>query len=92
MSSFTLQMFHIMLLKVCNAICLDFSLDFQIPFLPGQFKKNHEKTFLKKQQQFSVKIFSQFLAYVDFFSRFSKVVLLICGNITMLYITKVPEM
>ena len=30
-----------------NEICLDFSQDFQILFLPVQFKKNHERN-LKK--------------------------------------------
>ena len=55
------------LLCYCCAICLDFSQDFQMLFLPGQFKKNYEKNF-------------------------SKVILLICSNSTMLLLpTRVAE-
>ena len=48
-------------------------------FSPGQFKKNYEKNFFKKQQ-FSVK--SQVLTFF--------LVSLICSNITMLHVA-VPE-
>ena len=62
-------------------------------FLQNNLRKNmKKKTFLKKQE-FSVKIFSQVLTYLNFFSRislFSKVILLICSNVTTIYIT-VPE-
>ena len=51
----------------------------------------HEKSwtfFFFKKQQFSLKILAT-LNYVNFFlfSLFSKVILLICSNITMLYLT-----
>ena len=61
-------------------------------FLLGQFKKKHEKNFLKKKtiHNFVLK-FLLGSDLCDFFSRFSffsKVILLICGNITVLYITR----
>ena len=75
-----------------NATCLNFSKDFQKLFAPGQFKKNHEKLEKKNNKNFLLKFYAS-SDLREFFSRFllfSKIVLLICSNITMLYIT-VPE-
>ena len=65
---------------------------FRYYFLQGNPRKTMEKTFLKKRE-FSVKILARYWLMWIFFSRFSlfsKVIFLICSNITMSYIT-VPE-
>ena len=61
-------------------------------FLQRNLRKTMKKT-KKQQQQFYVKILARFwlmLIFFSMFSLFSKNILLICSNITMLYIT-VPE-
>ena len=37
-----------------NAICLNFSQDFQILFPPGQIKKNHEEKLFKRNNIFHI--------------------------------------
>ena len=58
-------------------------------FSPGQFKKNHEKIFLKKNKNFLLKFWpgSDLGEFFSRFSLFSKVILLIFSSITMLYTT-----
>ena len=65
---------------------------FKYYFLQSNPRKTMEKTFFKKRE-FSVKILARYWLMWIFFSRFSlfsKVIFLICSNITMSYIT-VPE-